>query len=725
MPVTIKSSQVKVKGTDGYVGIDALADSTTASRVAAITSAGATVLENIQEQGTSTEEAVAQAAAAARASIPGEYTQLSDDVSELKSAFDDIDTDFNFAVGLNLIDFSKILNGYELTNPKGNTRTKPGWYVTDWIEVKPSTIYTVSGISSFYRAEVDETKTVCTGTSGNTATFTTSANTKYVRFNSEYSGYITPQLEEGNTATAYVPYSYSSQWKKNISEMLTESNNIFNANEAEKGKIISTSTGALSPNASYWTTGLMPVSVLEHESIISNHSTFREAYYASDKSFISYSTSSQPFKLPQNTEYVRFSFAESSFPYAERDSLLVIPYGTNEAFKNRNIVNNEKLTVIDSDLFHIGKTDFTQSASYTIRAGQKRAQTMIFTFEAYYDGTTAPTVRFRMPYRNNVVKPNFYASQVYEIKNTAEYERQEWRIPAFPSGALNLIMEITVPEGTTLHVKEISNRFDDNAPSPIPPYRLNAHLTGGNVYPANTLKGFETAVSLKYPCCVAVPKRTSDGIWVCFHDDSNVGNTLRLPDGSTLPSADASKSISDFTYAQLLGYDAGIRLNVFYGGMKVPTLAAFFELCMKTGMHPMLSVHPIPTATQYAEIKALAEKYHVLETLNIKMAGSTSNIADAYAVFGDAIESYAFDVSIDIDVTSDMVALGLNLDHARLGIEYYDSVINLAKVTNALNNGLFVACFIQYGTAERYSELLEMGVSEITDDNNNSYGLAW
>lgn len=90
MPVTIKSSQVKVKGTDGYVGVDALADSTTASRVAAITSAGADVLEDIQELGTETEEAVAQAAAAARASIPGEYTQLSDDVTELKSANDNL-----------------------------------------------------------------------------------------------------------------------------------------------------------------------------------------------------------------------------------------------------------------------------------------------------------------------------------------------------------------------------------------------------------------------------------------------------------------------------------------------------------------------------------------------------------------------------------------------------------------------------------------------------------
>ena len=516
-----------------------------------------------------------------------------------------------------------------------------------------------------------------------------------------------------------------SDLKKEISSMLTESNNIFDADESEKGKVISTSTGALSLNSSYWTTGFMPVSASEYESIITNHTTFREAYYDSNKEFISYSSTYPPYTLPQNTKYVRFSFAVSSFTFEDRYSLMVIPYGTNEAFKTKTILNNEEITALDADLFYIGKTDFTQSATYTFRAGQKRAQTMVFACEAYYEGATAPTIQFKIPYRPNVARPNFYASQVYKIKNTSEYERQEWRIPSFPSGALNLIMEITVQEGTTLHVKEISNRFDDNASSPIPPYRLNAHLTGGSVYPSNTLKGFETAASLKYPCCVAVPKRTSDGIWVCFHDDSNVGNTLRMPDGSALPSADASKSISDFTYAQLLAYDAGIRLNVFYGGMKVPTLASFFELCMKTGMHPMLSVHPIPTASEYAEIKALAEKYHVLENLNIKMAGNTSNIADAYAVFGDAIESYAFDVSTDIDLASDMIALGLTLNHARLGIEYYDSVINQTKVTNALNNGLFVACFIQYGTAERYSELLQMGVSEITDDNNNSYGLSW
>jgi len=86
MPVTIKSSQIKVKGTDGYIGVDALADSTTASRVAAINSAGASALEDIQSEGQSNVSAIEQKGAEVLESIPDEYTQLEEDVSELKSA---------------------------------------------------------------------------------------------------------------------------------------------------------------------------------------------------------------------------------------------------------------------------------------------------------------------------------------------------------------------------------------------------------------------------------------------------------------------------------------------------------------------------------------------------------------------------------------------------------------------------------------------------------------
>jgi hypothetical protein len=197
-----------------------------------------------------------------------------------------------------------------------------------------------------------------------------------------------------------------------------------------------------------------------------------------------------------------------------------------------------------------------------------------------------------------------------------------------------------------------------------------------------------------------------------------------MPDGSALPSADASKSISDFTYARLMDFDAGIRRNPLYAGEKVPTLEYFFSLCQKTGMHPVLSVHPIPSASEWAEIKALTDKYNVTDKLSLKF-GSTSDIAASYGIFGDTIESYCLVVSTERDAVQQMIDLGLSVNHATLGIEWTDNLISAANAANAISHGFWVGAFIQYGTAARYKEVMAMGVTEITDDNNCSFGLNW
>lgn len=107
----------------------------------------------------------------------------------------------------NLIDLTKIKYGYELGSVYGTLTTNSSWYVTDWIKVKPSTTYTVSGISSLYRAEVDENfKSVSNSNFERVNTFTTTEKTHYVQFNSEIAGYDKPQLELGTTATPYTPY---------------------------------------------------------------------------------------------------------------------------------------------------------------------------------------------------------------------------------------------------------------------------------------------------------------------------------------------------------------------------------------------------------------------------------------------------------------------------------------------------------------------------------------
>ena len=112
MPVTIKSSQIKVKGTDGYVGVDALADSTTASRISAINSAGASALEDIQSEGQSNVSAIEQKGAEVLESIPDEYTQLEEDVSDLKSAITrNQNVTITVVPSVQLFDRSKVTTG--------------------------------------------------------------------------------------------------------------------------------------------------------------------------------------------------------------------------------------------------------------------------------------------------------------------------------------------------------------------------------------------------------------------------------------------------------------------------------------------------------------------------------------------------------------------------------------------------------------------------------------
>lgn len=86
MPVTIRNGQVKIKGTNGYVSVDTLADSTTASRIAAINAVGAEALGNIQDEGAAQVAAIEQKGEDVLADIPADYTELSDAVSELNSA---------------------------------------------------------------------------------------------------------------------------------------------------------------------------------------------------------------------------------------------------------------------------------------------------------------------------------------------------------------------------------------------------------------------------------------------------------------------------------------------------------------------------------------------------------------------------------------------------------------------------------------------------------------
>ena len=79
MPVTLKAANVKYKSaiTGEYVGVNSVSDNTTAEQIASIETAGQQQINAVVAQGQAT-----------IASIPVDYTNLSNEVTDLKSAFD-------------------------------------------------------------------------------------------------------------------------------------------------------------------------------------------------------------------------------------------------------------------------------------------------------------------------------------------------------------------------------------------------------------------------------------------------------------------------------------------------------------------------------------------------------------------------------------------------------------------------------------------------------------
>jgi len=107
--------------------------------------------------------------------------------------------------GKNLLDYSKITTGVEISVSGGKIVQSPNWYATDYIPVEQGKTYIHSGLSSRSVFLYGSDKTFIERIWNNS--FTIQEGTAYIRLNSLQQGYTTPQLELGSTATDYEPYT--------------------------------------------------------------------------------------------------------------------------------------------------------------------------------------------------------------------------------------------------------------------------------------------------------------------------------------------------------------------------------------------------------------------------------------------------------------------------------------------------------------------------------------
>lgn len=340
---------------------------------------------------------------------------------------------------------------------------------------------------------------------------------------------------------------------------------------------------------------------------------------------------------------------------------------------------------------------------------------MLVTIRSKYTGATAPTLQFSV---------GTYTSIIHYIGVSEDcYVTQQFRIPPMIATMPSVTVRFNVPSGTYLYIQDFNVSYDSSKYISPTGLRINSHLGVIKYAPSQTMPAFEAAAMLGYRACIVNPVRTSDGIWMCYH-----GGTQYLSTDGTKETtvAIADNDFKNYTYAQIRAYEVvtSNAMHTYWQGCQVPTMAEFFELCSKTGMKPVFSVHPTPNSSEWLEIKALLMKYNLLEDVCLKLF-SVADAEAAYAIFGDVIDSYIVITytttsSGVTDVCSAVAASTIANTTCRIGIEIGDA----ATYTQECIGIILTAGY--YPTIETYSEnfanteaikaAIRYGATEFTDD---------
>lgn len=364
---------------------------------------------------------------------------------------------------------------------------------------------------------------------------------------------------------------------------------------------------------------------------------------------------------------------------------------------------------------------FTKSFSFTYMPDNIPTTATVIRFNAYSKNGTS-TFKYFLKSGEELI----YDSMEYSFKTDSCSTLSEWRIPPFIGGSDRLLIEVSLSDGTELHINSVE--YSDDIPELFwnGGIRLNAHLGFWGIAPNNTMPAFELAAICGYPACIVVPKTTKDGKLVCIHDDT-INKTGRDKNGNQ-PTDPIY--VWDLTLEELREYEYGSYKHRIWKGTEIPLLEDFFKLCAKTGMRPMFSTHPGLSEEKWLEVKAMLTKYDLLEKFHIK-SFETDVLKLAYEVFGTEIEGYTYDVRAKRaeDVTpriAEMDEIGFDLEKVRVGLEIPSYTITPEKVAYIKSKGYFSAAWkILNMPASEYNKLIEMGVTEFTDDYNCSYGLNW
>ena len=383
--------------------------------------------------------------------------------------------------------------------------------------------------------------------------------------------------------------------------------------------------------------------------------------------------------------------------------------------------------------------ELTSTLGYKFQIEQNDVVNKIFSIRAKYSGESAPAFRL---YAYAPDGEQTLAGQSMQFLGKDEFITQEFRLPNDYSITAYQI-NLTIPEGSKLIVQDCAFFDDNSAVRGDCGVIVEAHRGLDCIFPGDSYDGIVAAGKCGFKYCITIPKFTSDGVAVCFHNDgvasSPLSEQLSLEDGSAIPGMTDTSKISDYTYAELMQWSIGATRNPAYAGCKILKLDDFFGICSKFGMHPVLSIHPAPTVAQWEQIKAMTDKWGLTPYLSVKSGNYQDVWQRVVSVFGDGkieriISLYSTSSTYDI---LDWISTGkqtAGITETPVTAEFFDAslsgetygAIQKAQLEAAVAAGIHTSVVLQSNTnTAKMHDYIDMGVTEFTNGRFFNCGLLW
>ena len=372
--------------------------------------------------------------------------------------------------------------------------------------------------------------------------------------------------------------------------------------------------------------------------------------------------------------------------------------------------------------------DLTESFSIAVSENSLFDESWILSTTAKYetDSGEIPVVQMRI---TDETGNTLYYSPVYEIGHSREFYRREWRMPPVIASYRTVKLTFIIPKGVTLHLREIKGKHNSYVYDKGFGILHHGHAGFPSYASSNTAFSFQMAAEMGFSTCITIPKFTKDGIGVCFHDDGSVRKKLRYDDGSKIEEGSPDdRPIWEFTYEELMKFDAGLIKSPIYKGTRIPTLDEYFSICSTTGMKPIFSVHPGLSVPEWEKVRLMLEKYKLLDQFWIK-TGSASRQRKALEVFGSDIGGHILiqGIKSSWDPAEQAKECGFDRNKQKVVIEYFYLGATEEKIRLAKNEGFDVSIATTRGgfSGPDMRKLIGMGVTEFTSDHHCSMGLDW